>query len=382
MKASRLTIEHSLYGLAFLLALGLRTLNLGTTPLSDYEASWALQALELARGEDAVIGANPLYVVITGTLFFLMGDSNAIARLLPALSGSALVLAPLIFKGRFSSTSRLRIAGIILSFGLALDPGLVTVSRLAGGPMPALGLGLLTLGMAYMNRPVLTGFFAGLALLSGPGLLMGILGLALTWGLVRWFDNIEIIDPLMATSQEADIIPGPAAVIKSALRITAVVLLLGGTLFLIAPQGLAGFAATFSTYLGGWLLPSDVPVLRLPASLLVYQPLIVIFGIIGLLRGWARVNRRGWGVRAGSASIHLGCHGARGGNDLPRTAGVRSDLGVGPPLGACLSGICALHSLAGNAHNQLDRSGAGTAGVNIADVGRAELYGTGALQDD
>jgi hypothetical protein len=293
MRASRLTVENGLYILALLLAFGLRVLNLGSTPLSDYEASWALQALELARGGEAMIGANPLYVVVTGAFFYLLNDSNATARLLPALSGSALVLVPLIFKESLLTTPRQRMAGVILAFGLALDPGLVTVSRLAGGPMPSLALGLLALGAAFARKPVLTGLLAGLALLSGSGLLVGAVGLILTWGLVRWMPQREEVESLETIPEGTDTVSEPSAFQRSAVRIAIAVVLVGGTLFLIAPQGLAGFAATFSEYLSGWVNRSGVPALRLPASLLIYQPLVVIFGMIGLLRGWLRASMEG-----------------------------------------------------------------------------------------
>lgn len=290
MRTSRLTVESGLYALAFLLAIGLRLLNLGSTPLSDYEASWALQALELARGGQPAIGANPLYVVVTGGLFFLLGDGNTIARLLPAVAGSALILVPLLFKRVFPFTLHFRIAGIILAFGLALDPGMVTISRLAGGPMPALVFGLLAIGMAYERKPILAGIFAGLALLSGPELLMGILGLVLTWLLITWLGRFEVLEPMMDISADQDFEPGLSNLAKSSVRIAAAVILLGGTLFLLVPQGLAGFASTFSSYMGGWFLSSHVPAFRLPVSLLVYQPLIVLFAIVGLIRGWMRLS--------------------------------------------------------------------------------------------
>jgi hypothetical protein len=44
-------------------------------------------------------------------------------------------------------------------------------------------------------------------------------------------------------------------------------------------------ADTLPAYLNVWVKPSGIPILRLPASLLVYQPLVLIFGIIGAVRG-------------------------------------------------------------------------------------------------
>ena len=47
MPNKTLTIEHVLYLAAFLLAAALRTLHLGALPLSEHEAGWAMQALDL-----------------------------------------------------------------------------------------------------------------------------------------------------------------------------------------------------------------------------------------------------------------------------------------------------------------------------------------------
>ena len=43
------TLETALYLLAFVIALALRLLNLGQSPLTDGEANLALQALQVAR---------------------------------------------------------------------------------------------------------------------------------------------------------------------------------------------------------------------------------------------------------------------------------------------------------------------------------------------
>ena len=51
MTKRSITFEHLLYFLAFLLAAGLRFLNLGSAGLSELEAGWAMQALRVARGD-------------------------------------------------------------------------------------------------------------------------------------------------------------------------------------------------------------------------------------------------------------------------------------------------------------------------------------------
>ena len=91
-KSQKLTLEIVLYSLAFLLALFLRLLNLGAAPLSDQEAGWALQALQIARPETAAAsqgsGAQPAYVILTGLTFIFLGANDFLARFWPALAGA------------------------------------------------------------------------------------------------------------------------------------------------------------------------------------------------------------------------------------------------------------------------------------------------------
>ena len=127
------TLEHAFYALALALAVGLRFLHLGTLPLSDFEAAWALQALRVTQGYHPVLGPNPAYVHLTAVLFYIFGASDFLARFWPALAGCVLVLVPWFLRSRFG-----RIPALVLAFGLALDPGLVAMSHLAGEPMLAI----------------------------------------------------------------------------------------------------------------------------------------------------------------------------------------------------------------------------------------------------
>jgi predicted membrane-bound mannosyltransferase len=126
------TLEHAFYAIALAFAISLRFFHLGALPLSNFEADWALQALRIIQGLRPTIGPNPAYVHLTAVLFFLFSATNFLARFWPALAGTALVLAPWLLRRRMG-----RIPALVLAFGLALDPGLVAMSRLAGGPILA-----------------------------------------------------------------------------------------------------------------------------------------------------------------------------------------------------------------------------------------------------
>ena len=279
MKTNRWTIEGSLYALALLAALVLRLAALKNAGLNDVEAGWALQALGLARGQAVGIGPQPLYVLFTGLLFSILDSSNVLARLLPALSGSALVLFPLFMRGYFGKR-----AAVILAFGLALDPALVFLSRTAGSQIMALSFVLLTLAAILSRRTAWAGIFAGLALLSGPQVLAGALSVGLTWIGGKLLVNTGILQPLRI--EDRDETPRESRPVRMGLFFLVGTLLAAGTLFFRFPQGIGALADTVSAYLSGWVTASGVPALRIPAVWIVYQPLVFIFGLAGVVRAW------------------------------------------------------------------------------------------------
>jgi len=277
MENRRITTQHGFYVLALALALGVRFLNLGSQPLSEFEAISAIQAFDLAEGQLSQIGAQPSYTLLTGFLFIIFGSSEFLARLLPALLGSMLVWMPFLFRARLGEK-----AALALSFAVALDPILVGLSRLAGGPMLAYSFGLMT-GAAWLyKKPVLTGILAGMTLLSGPVALAGMLSLVLAWAMSGFFDlgRRRVGKGLLESfwDQSGRII----------LISTAVTLILAGTLFLQFPQGLSAIGASIPSYFAGWFSPTGVPVSHLFIALAAYQPLALILGLIALLRNWLR----------------------------------------------------------------------------------------------
>lgn len=285
MKRQFLTIEHSLYLIAFLLALGVRLLRLGAAPLSEFEAGWAMQALGLSQGKAILLGTQPLYALFTGVVFAVLGSGNGLARVFSALVGSALVFVPFQWSPGFK---RFRIAALIAAFGLALDPGLVAASRLAGGPIPALTFVLLALGFALGNSPAWTGVFSGLALLTGIPVVPGVVGLAAAWVTARWLTAQKWLAPLPHEETPDSGSHFSPVFFRRVALFGGLTLLLAGTLFLFVPQGIASVADTFTAYLRGWARPSGVLVFRLVFALALYQPLVLFFGIVGVVRGWRK----------------------------------------------------------------------------------------------
>ena len=309
MKRSQITVEQTLYLLVFGLAICVRFLRLGAPPLSDFEAGWALQAFQVSNREILAVGAQPGYVMLTGLMFFIFGSSNFLARFWPALAGSALVWLPFIFRNKLGQK-----AALVMAFGLALDPGLVALSRLAGGPMIAVGCGFLAFGMVAdtdhpsARRPIIAGILAGLGLLGGSAALQGLLGLALAWGAWRLLSRYNKPDPLNNAQQgeeaqnlingvKSDQVVDPRIFTPSlfhnwrAIFLTGgLTMLLVGSLFLFIPQGLSGLAGFIPTYLNGWSLSSGIPIMRVLAALVFYQPMALLLGLVAVVRAWIGRN--------------------------------------------------------------------------------------------
>jgi hypothetical protein len=286
MKANAHTYEHYFYWLAFLIALGLRLFKLGAAPLADSEAGLALQALGLSHAGSITAGNQPGYILLTSLIFSLFKGTNFLARLLPALAGSLIVWLPFYFKRWMADSSWLHCAGLVMAFGLGIDPGLVSLSRQAGSPMLAVTFTLLTLAAFYNRRMVWVGIFAGLSILSGPAFLQGLLVMAIAWGLIRLIGRRTAQSQPDSSQAEDEVQPPAAPSVSRAIPSFALTLLFAGTLFLRAPQGLAALANTLSAYLNTWITPSGIPTVRLPASLLIYQFIIIVFAMIAFIRIW------------------------------------------------------------------------------------------------
>ena len=143
-----LTLEAVLYALLVLGAAFMRFYDLGRWPLRTEEATQALAAWRFLHAQPAGSGAVPL--LFDGALlgFFAFGASDTVARALPALLGTALVLLPLALRSRLGSWGTLA-----ATFLLAFSPSLVFYSRTLAGAVPALaGLGALLGALELVRR--------------------------------------------------------------------------------------------------------------------------------------------------------------------------------------------------------------------------------------
>jgi len=280
----RITQEQVLFSLAFLFALVLRLLNLGVQPLTDLEAKWALQAAEIARGSKPLLGEHPAYLLLTAVNFFVFGTSNFMARFWPALAGAGLVLVPAAFQKQLG-----RKAAILLSFFLVIDPGMLAVSRMVGSQMMAVGFMGLCLAAWKTKKFKLAGAIGGVALLSGPAAWFGVLGLGLTWLIISLTGDRKKVKIIREDENVVNDLEQKPALFEKNLRTSLIwgagTLLLVGTLLFLVPNGLSAWADSIAEFITGWWSPTRLPLWVFPTTLLLYVPLALIIGVIGLVRG-------------------------------------------------------------------------------------------------
>ncbi len=309
MKNSTFTLEHALYLLALVIAAFFRFLNLAVLPLSEFEAGWALQALHIVRGLRPALDANPAYLHLTAPLFFVFGATTFLARFWPALAGSALAVLPFFFRDRLG-----RLPALILAFGLAIDPGLVGLSRLAGSSMLAIAFVLFAWAMWKAGRRALTGVFAALALLSGPSVWFGLLGLLLAWAIARGVtpnpaEDAEEPEPETRGRKKPQAEPEPetARFGWERLRLPLLwglgTLLVVGSLLLISPKGLAAFVDSLVAFAKGWWTVSDTLMRDVLLAIPAYEAFPFIFGIAAGVRGVLKrdplsISLSAWGLVA------------------------------------------------------------------------------------
>lgn len=292
MNSSPFKNEGWLYGLAFLIALGFRLIQLGASPLTDSEARLALQALQIAQGKAPLLGSQPAYVLFTSILFAVINATNFMARFVPAIVGSTLVFAPYLFRDKIKPRPAL-----ILAFLIAVDPGLVALSRQASGTMLAVAFLLFAWAMWRMRRLVPAGIFAGLALLSGPSLWAGLLVLGLTWLFLQGMESKpsgEATDQSPHESSDSPITNYqlPFIQYRPALLALLITLLFGGTLFFVSPNGLSAWLSALPDYLRGWTAPSSMSSGRVLLAFLAYEPLGIFLAVLSLIRGYRLKSRR------------------------------------------------------------------------------------------
>jgi hypothetical protein len=204
-----------------------------------------------------------------------------------------LVFAPYFFRDKIRPKPAL-----ILAFLIAVDPGLVALSRQANGTILAVTFLLFAWGMWRNGRAIPAGVFAGLALLSGPSLWAGLLVFGLTGLFLQGMskpaqsETVEEQSQHRASSSLVSSLQFSNLQLRPALLALLLTLLFGGTLFFLSPNGLSAWLSALPDYLKGWTAPSSMTAGRVVLTFLAYEPLGIFLAAFSLLRGYRTRSRR------------------------------------------------------------------------------------------
>lgn len=280
------TVEACLYGLFALLALGMRLLLLGNAPLSASEAQQALAAWHWINGNPDPYTGSPLLFSGNAILFALFGASDANARFIPMLFGSALVLLPSLLREELG-----RVGALITSFLLCFSPSLVLFSRETDGAIIAVTCGASALIFAW--KYVLeneTRYLSLAAVATALGFLAAreIWTIVLAVGVYVLIRRLRARKSLKAVSEDVSDGPVHAANVMRRQRDWR----WAGLLFLIGFIGVGttglmhrdGIGAAFDLF-GAWINGLKVGTafydpLRL---LILYEPIALLFGGAAIL---------------------------------------------------------------------------------------------------
>ena len=287
-KETRITRELIVYSLIFITALMLRLTLLGRSPLVDSEAAWAFQAWQIHLGEQIPVGSQVGYLSFTEILFSLFGGSEFFARLWPALVGSLIVWVPYLMRKKLD-----QLPALLLAVGLAIDPALASVSRLAAGPIPALVFLLLSAAAFYRGKWSWLAFSFGLGLLSGPAFWLGSLLLILTGivsSLLGIFDLRQYIQNRLSLLQDKK---GLLPALPNNFLVPLLVIIFISSFFLRNLQGLSAWAWALPKFITDLIQFDGFQEVSLLINLFVSNPLILIFGISGFISSWRKDDQLG-----------------------------------------------------------------------------------------
>lgn len=285
-----LTVERALYALLVLLSAGLRLGWLRVEPLNSLEAghAWSAWLTVNGSGQSGPAPDSPLLYSVHTLLFWLLGPGDAIARVVPALCGVGVIALLWYWRAWLG-----RLTTLLAALLVTIDPWLTATSRLADSAMLSLFLALLTItGLLQMaaqsdnqaDAPTFSGWrtttalSVGLLLISGPQ--------AWSWLVVvvlfGWFCL-------------------PHTSVQTWLRDTgwwmlvAGAAVLGATGWLARPEGLGAISTSFTVWLQqitGRGVTEPYTLGWLGWRLLLEEPLLLIFGLLGLGIAWRSARQQ------------------------------------------------------------------------------------------
>ena len=286
-----LTIEGALWILVGVVALVLRLANLDAAPLDSREAREAMLAWQAVAGEGmpAVGAYSPLLFAGNVVLLFFFGASDVVVRLWPALFGTVLVLTPALFPRRLG-----RVGGLIAATYLAISPTTLLLSRqLDGTIIGATGCLVFLGGLNRFWRTERKGWLwlacagLGLGLAASSSVYGLLLALGLTWICLAW---------AWPSSGGSKLIKLLRANAPRLLGVIGIVVLAAATGLGWNPAGLGAAGDLLVDWFSRFSATS-LPVASPFVLMAVYEPLLVVAGLGGLV--WAIVRGHRLGVALG-----------------------------------------------------------------------------------
>ena len=283
----KIRFEYLLLIATLFFAFLVRMMALNEWSLTNLESQNALVAasgLVDAPGfhflESESSSTSPVYTTLTRGVFSLFRLSNINARIVPALFGWVMLL---IFALRYrEGPAGSRLVWLML---LGFSPVLVTSSRVATGHIIVAAV-LLTLFIELLAPhgdeapfPILIALAVGLLLAGGQATLEALSGLAIGGALVVLLRRGDYQAGLAKRRWSS------GGLIVWLAPVTTLVILTG---FGTSLTGLQGVAAGLEAWVQGWTRTAGYSVLDLILLLIRSEPLILIFGSIGIIRQWSK----------------------------------------------------------------------------------------------
>lgn len=303
-------------------AAAIRLVRLDDWALNPAEATRAYDSWVLFQGRPLVTGESipntgALPLLLQSAAFFLFGTSDVVARMVPALAGIGLVLLPLALRRWVGDRAALGIAALV-----AFSPTMDYASRVVS---PEITVALLALAaLAFLvrlgeagvtsNAPrglaIALGVVTGAAYASGPSAITVELTMVVGIAVATLVAPDGTIARGLRGLRSRHALPG----FVLAMLVTA---LLAFTRFLSFPAGIGGAGATLAPW---WQLLTESggqPVQLFLITLLIYEPIAVVFGVVALGRqrrgtheaialsaGWFAAAFAVWSFSAGRGPEH------------------------------------------------------------------------------
>lgn len=310
-RARAITLEQAAYALVGLLAAGLRLYQLGLRPLYEGEAIQALASFRFVQGMEQAPSGDLIPAFFTGNVaaFTLFGASDIVARWLPTVAGTILVLVPYWFRHRLG-----RAGALVASLLLAISPSAVYFSRALDGSILVAACGLLVVAglLNYVDTrragALLTAAIAlGVGLCAGPTfvslvliLVLFVLVLMATGRLLgREVGQASLAAAWRVLRDEKGLASKAGVALAATFGLTA-------TAFVLHPAGVGHAADLIGAWAKGFLPESGgQPAIYLLLLLLRYEPLILVMGLLEGVRAALSLRKTPMWGRLSPQSVRL-----------------------------------------------------------------------------